>query len=110
MLKTLQEAEDSSRNKYGFPPVGQIRNALDGLEPILLTEIKPANHSPEVYERLVGEGIKSIWLIPLVSRGCLLGFYGLGRRGEESFSDDDSEFLVRIGSQIAKSPLLWKMH
>jgi formate hydrogenlyase transcriptional activator len=67
----------------------------------LLREIKPANHSPEVYERLVGEGIKSIWLIPLVSRGCLLGFYGLGRRGEESFSDDDSEFLVRIGSQIA---------
>jgi formate hydrogenlyase transcriptional activator len=82
-------------------PVGQIRNALDALKPILLTEIKPANHSPEVYERLVGEGIKSVWLIPLVSRGCLLGFYGLGRRGEESFSDDDSEFLVRIGSQIA---------
>jgi formate hydrogenlyase transcriptional activator len=82
-------------------PVGQIRNALAALKPILLTEIKPANHSPEVYERLVGEGIKSIWLIPLVSRGCLLGFYGLGRRGEESFSDDDSEFLVRIGSQIA---------
>lgn len=82
-------------------PVGQIRNALNALKPILLTEIKPANHSPEVYERLVGEGIKSIWLIPLVSRGCLLGFYGLGRRGEESFSDDDSEFLVRIGSQIA---------
>jgi formate hydrogenlyase transcriptional activator len=82
-------------------PVGQIRNALETLKPILLTEIKPANHSPEVYERLVGEGIRSIWLIPLVSRGCLLGFYGLGRRGEESFSDDDSEFLVRIGSQIA---------
>ena len=82
-------------------PVGQIRNALDALKPILLTEIKPENHSPEVYERLVGEGIKSIWLIPLVSRGCLLGFYGLGRRGEESFRDDDSEFLVRIGSQIA---------
>jgi formate hydrogenlyase transcriptional activator len=89
------------KEQIWISPVGQIRNALDALKPILLTEIKPANHSAEVYERLVGEGIKSIWLIPLVSRGCLLGFYGLGRRGEESFSDDDSEFLVRIGSQIA---------
>src|ERR1700722_9223705 len=89
------------KEQIWISPVGQIRNALDALKPILVTEIKPANHSPEVYERLVGEGIKSIWLIPLVSRGCLLGFYGLGRRGEESFSDDDSEFLVRIGSQIA---------
>jgi formate hydrogenlyase transcriptional activator len=100
-------AQDFPRSRGFFKeqiwvsPVGQIRNALDALKPILLTEIKPANHSPEVYERLVGEGIKSLWLIPLVSRGCLLGFYGLGRRGEESFSDDDSEFLVRIGSQIA---------
>ena len=100
-------AQDFPRSRGFFKeqiwvsPVGQTRNALDALKPILLTEIKPANHSPEVYERLVGEGIKSIWLIPLVSRGCLLGFYGLGRRGEESFSDDDSEFLVRIGSQIA---------
>src|ERR1700678_3366219 len=82
-------------------PVGKIRNAFDAHKPILLTEIKPANHSPEVYERLVGEGIKSLWLIPLASRGCLLGFYGLGRTGEESFRDDDSEFLLRIGSQIA---------
>jgi formate hydrogenlyase transcriptional activator len=82
-------------------PVGETRNALDALKPILLKEIKPTNHSPEVYERLVGEGIKSVWLIPLVSRGRLLGFYGLGRRGEESFSDDGSEFLLRIGSQIA---------
>src|ERR1700723_2423376 len=100
-------AQDFPRSRGFFKeqiwvsPVGQIRNTLDALKPILLTEIKPANHRPEVYERLVGEGIKSIWLIPLVSRGCLLGFYGLGRRGEESFSDDDSEFLVRIGSQIA---------
>ena len=89
------------REQIWVSPIGQIRNAFDAHKPILLTEIKPANHSPEVYERLVGEGIKSVWLIPLVSRGCLLGFYGLGRRGEESFSDDDSEFLVRIGSQIA---------
>ena len=81
-------------------PVGEIRNALDAHKPILLTEIKPTNHSPEVYERLVAEGIKSWWIIPLVSRGCLLGLYGLGRR-EESFSDDDSEFLLRIGGQIA---------
>ncbi len=100
-------AQDFPRSRGFFKeqiwvsPVGEIRNALDALKPILLTEIIPANHSPEVYERLVGEGIKSIWLIPLVSRGCLLGFYGLGRRGEESFSDDDSEFLLRIGSQIA---------
>jgi formate hydrogenlyase transcriptional activator len=100
-------AQDFPRSRGFFKeqiwvsPVGEIRNALHALKPILLREIKPANHSPEVYERLVGEGIKSIWLIPLVSRGCLLGFYGLGRRGEESFSDDDSEFLVRIGSQIA---------
>jgi formate hydrogenlyase transcriptional activator len=82
-------------------PVGEIRNALDAHKPILLTEIKPANHTPEVYERLVAEGIKSWWIIPLVSRGCLLGMYGLGRRGEESFRDDDSEFLLRIGGQIA---------
>ena len=82
-------------------PVGKIRNALETLKPILLKEINPANHSPEVYEWLVGEGIRSVWLIPLVSRGCLLGYYGLGRRGEESFSDDGSEFLLRIGDQIA---------
>jgi formate hydrogenlyase transcriptional activator len=97
----FQGGKDFFKEQLWFSLVGEIRNALNALKPILLKEIKPANHSPEAYERLIGEGIKSVWLIPLVSRGCLLGFYGLGRTGEESFRDDDSEFLLRIGSQIA---------
>jgi formate hydrogenlyase transcriptional activator len=84
-----------------WTPEGPSKKALDALKPILLTEIKPTDHDPKAYKWLVGEGIKSVWHIPIVSRGSLLGVYGLGRRTEMSFSDQDSEFLLRIAAQIA---------
>jgi PAS domain S-box-containing protein len=66
-----------------------------GLKPVLYNEIKSGDHSPEMYERFVREGLKSLVLIPLVSQGRLVGNFGLGRRGEDRFTEEDAEFLMQ---------------
>jgi formate hydrogenlyase transcriptional activator len=73
-----------------------------GLKPKFFNEMKPSEHSPEMYDRMVvKERLKSLVLIPLVSRGHLVGNFGLGRRGEDRFSEEDAEFLMQAGGQIA---------
>src|SRR6266446_8501531 len=48
---------------------------------------------PEHYQRVVGEGVKSGCLVPLISRDRSLGVLALGRRQENTFDNDEIEFL-----------------
>jgi formate hydrogenlyase transcriptional activator len=75
--------------------------SFPGLKPLVFNEINPDDHSPEMYERLVREGLKSLAVIPLVSRGRLVGAFALGRRGEANFSEEDIEFVLQAGGQVA---------
>jgi formate hydrogenlyase transcriptional activator len=56
---------------------------------------------PEWYERSISEGLKTHCLVPLVNRGRAHGVLCLSRRNENSFSEDDAEFLTQIAGQIA---------
>ena len=98
--------EDSAsaglKQGLSLSPSGALMEAFEAHKPVLLKEMKPENHPPEMYELIVKEGIRSVWLVPLVSRGRLLGALGLSWRREDVFSqEDDAEFLMRVGGQIA---------
>jgi formate hydrogenlyase transcriptional activator len=56
---------------------------------------------PEHYERVVGEGVKSGCLVPLISRDRSLGVLALGRRQDSNFDSNEIEFLCQVGSQVA---------
>jgi len=56
---------------------------------------------PEHYERVVGEGVKSGCLVPLISRGRSLGVLALGRRQERDFDHEEVEFLCQVAGQVA---------
>lgn len=47
------------------------------------------------------EGLKSVCFLPLASRGLILGVLGLGRLEENSFTQDEVDFLSQVASQVA---------
>ncbi len=56
---------------------------------------------PEHYARVVGEGVKSGCLVPLISRDRSLGVLALGRRQDSDFDNDEIEFLCQVAGQVA---------
>src|SRR5258705_11810558 len=50
---------------------------------------------------VIPEGLKTGCMVPLVSRNHVLGLLGLGRRGDNAFSQADIGFLAQVASQIA---------
>ena len=55
----------------------------------------------EHYQRVVGEGVKSGCLVPLISRDRALGVLALGRRRDSDFGRDEIEFLCQVAGQVA---------
>ena len=82
-------------------PTGALLRAFEERKPLLFTEMKAANLPPVLYELFINEGIRCVCLIPLVSRGRMLGALSIGRRREETFREEEIEFLMQIGGQIA---------
>jgi formate hydrogenlyase transcriptional activator len=75
--------------------------AIATLKPVILNHIEAGDVGPEEYAIIAGEGLKSICYIPLVNRGRVLGMFGLARREENAFSQDDVELLTVAAGQIA---------
>jgi formate hydrogenlyase transcriptional activator len=87
--------------KLLFPSEGDGARAFETLKPVIVNHLDPAAYSPEIYERVKGEGLQAHCIIPLVNRGRALGLLGLSRLKENSFSADDAEFLTQVAGQIA---------
>jgi formate hydrogenlyase transcriptional activator len=83
------------------PVEGPIAIALETLRPVIKNSFSPAEPESTMYQRAVAEGIKSTCLVPLVSRGRALGILALGRRKESLFKEEDAEFLMQVGGQLA---------
>jgi len=66
-----------------------------------MNSFSQAEPESTMYQRAVAEGIKSTCLVPLVSRGRALGILALGRRMESLFKEEDAEFLMQVGGQLA---------
>jgi formate hydrogenlyase transcriptional activator len=68
--------------------------------PITNRGIDPENYTPEMYHRVMGEGLLSQCFVPFVSRGQSLGVIGIARSTEDGFSAEEIEFLQHVASQI----------
>jgi formate hydrogenlyase transcriptional activator len=80
---------------------GAGKRVLETLKPAVVNKADPSEVAPEIYDKLVAEGLKSTCLIPLVNRGRALGMLSIARTNEESFSSYDVEFLTQAAGQIA---------
>ena len=77
------------------------KHVLETLRPKIVERLDPADVPPELYDKLVGEGVKSACLIPLVNRGRALGILVLSRTTDAAFTLKDTEFLTQVAGQIA---------
>ena len=77
------------------------KRALETLRPVIVDATDPVAFPREVHEMVVGEGIKSHCVIPLVSRGRALGTLTIARTTEGSYTPEDVEFLSQAAGQIA---------
>jgi formate hydrogenlyase transcriptional activator len=77
------------------------KRVLETLQPAIVDRFDPADFSPEAYDQVLGEGLKSSCLIPLVTRGRAVGLLTIARTSEPSFTPDDVDFLTQAAGQIA---------
>jgi formate hydrogenlyase transcriptional activator len=75
--------------------------AFETLKPVIVNRFEPAEFGPQASQILLGEGLKTLCIVPLVNRGRALGLLCLARKKENSFSDRDAEFLTEVAGQVA---------
>jgi len=80
---------------------GVTRRAFETLKPVIVNQFDPAEFGPEASEIVIGEGLKTFCVIPLVNRGRALGVLCLARKKENSFCEHDAEFLTEVTGQVA---------
>jgi formate hydrogenlyase transcriptional activator len=80
---------------------GPGKRVLETLKPEIIPRFDLADVPPEIYEKLVAEGLKSSCVIPLVNRGRGLGSLSISRTSEVPFTPDDVDFLTQAAGQIA---------
>jgi formate hydrogenlyase transcriptional activator len=83
------------------PVEGPVATALETLRPVIMNSLTPPSPESMMYQRAVAERIKSSCLVPLVSHGRALGILALCRRVEDLFKEEDAEFLMQVGNQLA---------
>ncbi|MCI0356211.1 MAG: sigma 54-interacting transcriptional regulator [Acidobacteria bacterium] len=57
--------------------------------------------NPEHSSIVIGEGLKSGCLLPLIGRERVLGVLALGRRQEDAFTQEEVDFLMQVAGQVA---------
>jgi len=82
-------------------PSAPIKEALETLKPVVLSAPSRDALGPALYDMAIAEGVKGLCLIPIASRGRVLGVLGIGRTSELSFSPEDVDFVSRAAGQIA---------
>ncbi len=80
---------------------GAGKRVLETLKPLVVDVSDPAAVPPQIYDKVVAEGLKSACLIPLLNRGRALGGLVIARTTETSFTPEDVEFLSQASGQIA---------
>jgi len=78
---------------------GAARRALETLGPV--TSYTDDDVSPEIRDMILAEGLKTRCLIPLINHSRVVGFLGIMRTTEDSFTQEDVEFLTQASGQIA---------
>jgi formate hydrogenlyase transcriptional activator len=80
---------------------GATMRAFETLKPVIVNQFDPAEFGPESSQIVLGEGLKTLCIAPLVNRGRAIGLLGLARKKDNSFSEPDAEFLAEVAGQVA---------
>jgi formate hydrogenlyase transcriptional activator len=79
-------------------PAGE---AVETRRPVILNSESLSRFSPGVVERLAAAGLKSICVLPLITRMHVLGTLNVGSMRENAFSEADVDFLSQVAGQAA---------
>jgi len=80
---------------------GTTMRAFETLRPVIVNQFDPADFAPETSQIVIGEGLKTLCIVPLVNRRGALGVLCLARKKENFFSENDTEFLAEVAGQVA---------
>ena len=80
---------------------GATLRAFETLKPVIVNQFDPAEFGPDASQIVLGEGLKTLCLAPLVNRGRAIGILGLARKKDTFFSEHDAEFLTEVAGQVA---------
>jgi formate hydrogenlyase transcriptional activator len=94
------EGKGFVREELIVEPVGAARKALKTLEPAVRSTDNPEEFPPNLYKAMVAEGLKYQCVIPLLSRGRVVGVLAINRR-TDTFLPDEIDFLKDASGQIA---------
>jgi formate hydrogenlyase transcriptional activator len=70
-------------------------------KPIVLNRLDPDTIPAEMYKKAKAEGMNSFCDLPLVGRERLLGVLAVARRDEDTFDEDQVQFLTQVANQVA---------
>ena len=70
-------------------------------KPIVINWIDPETIPAEMYKKAKAEGMNSFCDLPLISRKGLLGVLAVARREENTFDEDQVNFLTQVANQVA---------
>ncbi len=80
---------------------GATMRAFETLKPVIVNQFDPAELGSEGSQIVLGEGLKTLCIAPLVNRGHAIGVLCLARKKDDSFSEHDAEFLSEVAGQVA---------
>jgi formate hydrogenlyase transcriptional activator len=75
--------------------------ALTSRQPVLITRREIEQFGSDMARRILAEGLKSAYCLPLISHGRPLGTLVVASLTEENFPEKDTELLRHIANQIA---------
>ncbi|MGB7946589.1 MAG: sigma 54-interacting transcriptional regulator [Candidatus Binatia bacterium] len=75
--------------------------AITTRQPVLITRSDIEQFGSDIAQRILGEGLKSAYCLPLISHDRPLGTLVVGSLREENFPQKDAELLRHVANQIA---------
>jgi formate hydrogenlyase transcriptional activator len=65
-------------------------------KPMVVNRLDPAELTPEMYRKAIGEGLNSFCDVPLISKHRMLGVLAVAGRDENAFDEDEVDFLTQV--------------
>ena len=75
--------------------------AIETRQPVLITAADIEKFDSDIARRILGEGLKCAYCLPLISHSRPLGTLVVASLTEESFPERDAELLQHVATQIA---------
>ena len=98
--RDFSEGGESWQEEIVVPATGRpASEVLESGKPLVLDSQGLSRYGPRL--NLVLIGLKSVCVLPMISRDRVIGTLNLGRLQEWAFSQEDVGFLIQVANQIA---------